>query len=70
MCALKWIKTTHLRKYHSIKWQSSTRQNHDDFRTDLMQYSFCLMFWAIGRGACGFLALWLAFKPTAPALEG
>ena len=37
---------------------------------NLLQYSFCFMFWFSGCEACGILALWPGIKPAPPALEG
>ena len=37
---------------------------------NLLQYSFCFMFWFSGCEACGILALWPGIKPAPPAVEG
>ena len=37
---------------------------------NLLQYSFCFMFWFFGCEACGILAPWPGIEPALPVLEG
>ena len=40
------------------------------FLLNLLQHSFCFLFWFFGYKACGILPPWLGIKPASPALEG
>ena len=37
---------------------------------NLLQYSFCFVFWFLGHEACGVLAPWPGIETSPPTLEG